>query len=222
MKKIISLLIIIVVLGVIAVALKSIANKAVPAMTDPEPAVSTPLVSKVSGKPTDFVAVGVLTFLPANPPTYGVTLTYNEANITGTSSATSSLYFDELSSCAAPNGSQPCIEFNVPLDVPYNGKTVVVEGIWQGEGILVRKMTGQTGGLPLLPAPGRVFISWPQARMFITSCAPQSIMQTHDLDVTLRLADGTTLVAVEPVIDAVMKVAEAAREKCGAIPIATE
>jgi hypothetical protein len=219
MKKTISLLVIVIILAVIALGIQAL----VPGQGEPtgqQPAASSTPIGKVSGNATTFASLGTLSFTTSTPPTDGVMLSYMEG---GARISTTTLYFDELSACAAPNGAQPCLEFNVPLSAPFGGKTVLVEGIHQGEGIIVRKMmTQEPGDHPHVPEVGRVYISWPQARMFITSCAPKMIMQTHDLDIKMQMADGSFLYAVEPVIDEVFKVTKEAEAECGVIPTATE
>ncbi|MES2215796.1 MAG: hypothetical protein V4481_00685 [Patescibacteria group bacterium] len=233
MKKNIGSILLIIVLLFVAVALKSVADvmkqgRAQSATATSTPVAEVPVVSeaptestgKISGSPADFAHEGIIHFTSLTSPISTTTLSYLEGNVRP---ATTTLSFDELSACAGSNGSQPCIEFNIPLGTVYNNKDVVVEGTRLGDTVVVRKlMVQEPGDHSHIPPVGRTFISWPQAVNFINSCGPKMILQTHDLDVNLRFDDGTTLVAVEPVIDEVMRVAESARAQCGAVPIATE
>ncbi len=215
MKKIIGLSILIIILAIIAGAMYSSAKH-----VQNKPQVTETPTGKVNGNPTNFAYEGKITFAKQGARIDAPKFSYLE---NGAVSKSETLLFDELSACAAPNGSQPCLEFNVTLDVPFNNKDAVIEGIRSGDGILVRKlMVTVPGDHSHKPPVGRVFISWPQALAFITSCGPTLITQTHDLDVSLHMPDGSILVAVEPMIDQVMQAVEASRPSCGVIPIATE
>jgi hypothetical protein len=228
MKKIISLLIVIIILGVIAIVIKSVTETT--EVAEPTPSV-TPVggpTGKINGNPTTFAAAGTITFLKRGALVDAPVFTYNE-NSGGTVVAgspqgtTTSLIFDELSFCAGASGSQQCMAFNVPLNVPLDGKQVIVEGINQGQEVLVRKIWMlQEGETPLVPAVGSIFVTWEQALGFIQACAPQMILQTHHLDVVMTMKDGTELRTVEPVIDGIFKILDQHRATCGNIPVATE
>lgn len=214
MKKIIGLSALIIILAVLAAALYSTSKQMSPAPSSPVPE------GKVNGNPTNFSYAGKITFAKQGATVDAPQFTYLE---NGAVSKTEPLLFDELSACVATTGSQPCIEFNVPLKTVFDNKEAVIEAIHIEGGILVRKlMIEAQGDHSHKPPVGRVFISWPQARNFITSCASTLVTQNHDLDVSLHMSDGTILIAVEPVIDEVLRVVETARASCGTIPVATE
>jgi hypothetical protein len=141
----------------------------------------------------------------------------------GSASTTAALSFDELSFCAAQNGSEQCIALNVPLSTIYNGKHVLLEGIALAQGeILVRKIWAITPGESVLPTTGNVYVSWEQARNFIQSCALESVAETHRLDIIMDIKGGTKLRTVEPVAGEVFKVLEASKLQCGNVPIGIE
>lgn len=185
----------------------------------PPPLPPTP-PGKISGQATNFAQAGTIVF---NNPGFRIHTPYLAYEAPGQPALTKELIFDELSVCAALSGGTPCIAMSVTLDIPFNGKRAIVEGIKQGEQILVRKLYVVEEGQPeLLPGPGRIFISWLQAKNFIEDCGVTMITQTHSLDVILTMTDGSTLVAVEPTIDEVFSVAQEVSSKCGNIPLATE
>lgn len=185
---------------------------------DPGPQMS----QKVNGNATTFANVGLVTFQSNDPgPQFTPFFTYTVAH--GTSTATSTLVFDELSFCSASNGSVPCMAMSVTFDVPFGNKQAIVEGIQQGSEILVRKLNVvPPGQIPIVPQVGSTFISWPQAINFIESCGVKMVMQSHALDVYLTFHDNTQLRTVEPTIDAIFPVVEKAKSSCGDIIIATE
>jgi hypothetical protein len=173
-----------------------------------------------AGEPTDFVAYGTIEFEGENM--HGGT----PRLIIETESATTSLalLLDTESICAAPNGALPCMAMSVTLDVPFDGKTAIVEGILQDDGrVLVRRMRALTEGEePMLPEAGAVFTPWVHALAQLESCNVEMAMQTHALDVYLTLKDGTRIHTIEPVIDEIFAVLDRTRATCGTIPVATE
>lgn len=131
--------------------------------------------------------------------------------------------FDPLSACVADRSGAPCLVMSEALDAAFVGKPVTVEGSMEGEAVLVRKMMViEDNLLPRTPATGSVFISWPDAVRLVESCEARGITQTHALDVYLELPDGSSVRAVEPSGDEVFRVFERVRDRCPAIPIATE
>lgn len=65
-------------------------------------------------------------------------------------------------------------------------------------------------------------VSWDEARSIILNGDVVSVAQTHSLEVTIQLADGSTIVTQEPAIDDVFAVIEECGEPCANILIATE
>lgn len=204
----------IIILVVIGLLLYSVAKNGNSGMKDSEE------LGKLNGNPTTFSRVGTINFVE-NDSVFGIPyFSYTEEN---SESATTTLVFDEMSYCAAPNGSTPCMAMSVTLDIPFGNKEVVIEGIEQGEEVLVRKLRIPLAEeTPIAPQPGSVFISWPQTINFINSCGVKMVMQTHELDVYLTMKDDTVLRAVEPVIDEIFSVVQTAQSTCGDIPVATE
>jgi hypothetical protein len=178
-----------------------------------------PAEGKLNGNPTNFAREGMVTFIKRGAVADMATLVYKENAVV----ATTTLVFDELSFCGGAGGSQQCFAYSITLDVPFGGKRAIVEGIRTGDEVLVRKLHVVSAGTQaLVPEAGSVFISWEQARNFINSCGVEMVMQSHNLDVFLKIKGGDRLRTVEPVIDEVFKVVQLARETCGDIPVATE
>jgi hypothetical protein len=172
----------------------------------------------VLSTPTNFVEYGIVKF--NLPDTQDVPHLVYEGSA-GTSTRT--LTFDELSSCAFQNGATPCIAMSVSPSQSLGDKRVLVEGIAQGETVLVRKIRVLVESeQSIAQQPGAHFISWPQAVLLIEDCAVSMVMQDHSLNVYLNLLDGRRVVAVEPQIDDVFEVVGHTQTKCGNIPIATE
>lgn len=65
-------------------------------------------------------------------------------------------------------------------------------------------------------------ISWDDAQKLILNCDVTLVAQTHSLDVSLDLKDGSVVTAREPKIDAVFALVEKARKTCGDIMMMTE
>jgi hypothetical protein len=63
---------------------------------------------------------------------------------------------------------------------------------------------------------------WFRAILAISNCEAETIFQGHDLFVMVNLKNGEKIGAFEPAIDDVIKIADAAEEKCGKIMIGTE
>lgn len=205
---------ILLLIGFVIVALLAFAFVPPPTRTvGPGPAASS---GKLNGNPTDFSHVGQLQFEKGSV----LMLAYQESEA---GPALAPLTFDAMSACVAGGSSVPCLGLDVSQDLPFQGMLAVVEGVRQDNGILVRKLMLVNPNDPgIVPGTGHVFITWPQAIEFITSCSPSLITQTHMLDVFLEFADGSRLRTVEPTIDAVMQVAQEAQATCGPIPLATE
>lgn len=178
-------------------------------------------------RPTDFAAVGTIAALsPVSSQTI-MQISYPENGAI----VTTELRLDELSVCGGTGGALPCIAISANWDLPFGGKRVLVEGVREGGGVLLRKLwvLGENdllyqdiSGIILPENPGDVFVAWPEAVRIIENCGAKMIIQTHQLDVYVTLADGNKLRAVEPVIDEVFRITNSAMEKCGSFPIATE
>lgn len=65
-------------------------------------------------------------------------------------------------------------------------------------------------------------ILWREAETILMSGVVESVVQTHDLDVTLVLKDGRRLITEEPQIDEVIKVIGLCGDLCASIRVATE
>lgn len=169
--------------------------------------------------PTDFVEIGTLTF---NTPGQEEDVPYLMYEEPGLPARSMKLVFDPLSACMVEWSAAPCVAMSVTLDVPFNGKRAVVEGILDQDTVLVRKLQILREGAPeTLWRPGSIFISWPDAVRLIEACQPEALMQSHRLDVYLTL-DDKEVRAVEPVIDEVFRIVERTEDTCGSIPLATE
>jgi len=64
--------------------------------------------------------------------------------------------------------------------------------------------------------------NWNKIEQAIYNCNIDSVMQTHDKNVVVKLKNGDTIEAFEPNIDDVIFVADKAEEKCGKLIIGTE
>lgn len=64
--------------------------------------------------------------------------------------------------------------------------------------------------------------TWERIKQAINNCEVESIFQSHSLDVSVKLKDGTKLNAIEPKIDEIINIAVQAEGKCGRIRMATE
>jgi len=64
--------------------------------------------------------------------------------------------------------------------------------------------------------------TWEQIKQAINNCEVESTFQSHALDVSAKLKNGTMLNAVEPKIDEIINIAAEAEGKCGRIRMATE
>ena len=175
----------------------------------------------LNAQPTDFVQVGTLMVDSPAAQQGTIQFAYGEP---GAPTTTKRLVLDELSVCATATGALPCVAMSVTFDAPFDGRRAIVEGIEQPDGaVLARKLRRlEEGESGLPPAPGSVFISWPQAVSLIEGCAVEMAVQAHSLSVSLALKDGRRFVAVEPIIDEVFQVTQRAQPSCGDIVIATE
>jgi hypothetical protein len=170
-------------------------------------------------EPTTFSQVGTLRF--PTPTSGQATGTFEYA--VNSAPVSKALVMDELSICSASNGATPCMAMSITFDVPYDGKRAIVEGIEQGDLVVVRKLYLLQEGEPETPTtPGSVFISWYHAIELLKACQVTLATQTHAHDVYLTLKDGRKVRAVEPMIDDVFDVVNQTRETCGTFPIATE
>jgi len=170
--------------------------------------------------PTDFLRVGNIT---VNNPGQAQGVMYLVYEEEGAPALSRELVLDEMSICASGSGGLPCMAMSVTFDMAFGGRRAMIEGVLQGDKVLVRKMRILAEGEePLSMDTGSVFIGWMDARRLIQSCSVESVMQTHALDVYLTLKDGERLRAVEPVIDEVFRVYDEVRGICPPIPLATE
>jgi len=65
-------------------------------------------------------------------------------------------------------------------------------------------------------------VPWETAVEILNTGQVDSIFQTHNLDVSLVLIDGTTIKTVEPEIDAIFREVERCGRPCSNIMLATE
>jgi len=65
-------------------------------------------------------------------------------------------------------------------------------------------------------------LQWLAIKQAIANCEVESVWQTHDRRVEAKLKNGEELTSVEPELDDIINIAEAAEEKCGRIRIGTE
>lgn len=63
---------------------------------------------------------------------------------------------------------------------------------------------------------------WSAIKQAIANCEVESVWQTHAKTVEAKLKNGEELTAVEPELDDIINLAEAAEEKCGEILMGTE
>jgi hypothetical protein len=176
----------------------------------------------LQGKPTNFVQVGVLTFPEVNQ--VGQSAPYlSYVSSTNAPTITIKLLLDAESVCASSAGALPCMAMSVDFRTAFGGKRAIVEGIEKEDELLVRKLRVLEDGDPgLAPGPGLIYIPWPQAVELIKKCIPTMVMQTHSLNVSLTLPDGSVVHSVESTIDEVFEVLNETSGRCGNIPIATE
>jgi hypothetical protein len=64
--------------------------------------------------------------------------------------------------------------------------------------------------------------AWPFVAEAINNCEVKRVSQAHSLMVSADLEDGRRIIALEPGIDDIWELAEAAESRCGHIPVATE
>jgi hypothetical protein len=167
---------------------------------------------------TDFVAVGTVTYNTPGLDKDIPYLVYEEAGRPGLSKR---LVFDEVSWCGTPDGGTECLAMST--SAPFVGDRVSVDGILEGETVLVRKLQTLRENLPpILAGPGAVYILWSEAVELIKDCDVEMVLQAHSLNVGLTLKTGDQLRAVEPTIDEVFRVLAEYQDKCGQIPVAME
>ncbi len=170
-------------------------------------------------EPTNFVKVGTLHFPSPESGQAEGTFSYDENGIT----VTKKIVMDAMSVCVMSNGATSCMAMNVTFDMPFDGRTALVEGILKGDGILIRTIRVVREGEELMePEAGAVFISWYQAIELFKACQVDMAMQTHVLDVYVDLKDGRKVRAVEPMIDEMFRIIDQTRGECGTFPVATE
>ena len=178
-------------------------------------------LSLATSRPTDFFAVGTVTFNSPGLKSDRSYLLYEEP---GAPALYRELMFDSLSWCGTPSGGTVCLTLST--NRPFQGERVTVEGVLEGEVIVVRKLQSRPAGdegLPILPVHNRVFIGWPEAMAHIRNCEVAMVVQTHSLDVIIDLKqDGRQVVAVQPSIDEVFRVLDEVKDRCEPIPMATE
>ncbi len=168
--------------------------------------------------PTNFARAGVVTTNNPGGAQDTMYLVYEEQ---GAPALTKELIIDELSICAAQNGSLPCLAMSTTFGMAFGGKRVIVEGVQEGERLVVRVLRVLAEGEEVrLPAPGEVFVAWMHAAELIRECAVSGVMQTHALDVYVTLKNGERVRTIEPLIDEVFKVVE--QSSCPDISVATE
>jgi hypothetical protein len=64
--------------------------------------------------------------------------------------------------------------------------------------------------------------TWEKIKQAINNCEVDSTFQSHSLDVSAKLKNGTRLNAIEPKIDDIINIAIEAESKCGRVRMATE
>jgi hypothetical protein len=64
--------------------------------------------------------------------------------------------------------------------------------------------------------------SWEEIRQALAACRVKQVFQSHSLEVSAALKDGSVLTAREPAIDDIIDEAAAAEPGCGKIIMATE
>jgi len=188
---------------------------------------STPMPSSGCGteiekalEPTNFSEIGTVIF---NNPGLKPSTPYLIYEEPGSPAIKKELILDERSFCSAKSGGIPCIAMSVTLDLPYEGKRVVVEGVRiNEEAVLVHKMRAvEDGDLGFVPPTGLVYVPWPVAIEAVKNCSVSSIFQNHAGDVSLTLKDGREWKTVEPVIDEIFRIVDE-NKTCGDIVLGTE
>lgn len=66
------------------------------------------------------------------------------------------------------------------------------------------------------------YIAWEGAKKLIQNCNVKSVMQSHNLDISIELKNGTNLKSVEPKIDDIINISVDSQSNCGKIIMATE
>lgn len=138
----------------------------------------------------------------------------------GKPALTSELAFDESSYCGSRDRMQLCALFNATLDAAFKGERVSVEGVTQGDKILVRKL--QACDASSTAQAGHLYMQWSEALQALQTCQVTKVIQSHDLSVDMDLNNGTRVRTIEPAIDEVMKAASASEGVCGKLIMATE
>ncbi len=109
--------------------------------------------------------------------------------------------------------------------VPPGTFDVAFHGGPTGDRIGLESVTvegGRTSTLDLQIRERLNVASWAEAVQTIMNGEVQQVTQTHSLEVTLSLKDGTTLHTIEPRLDEVFRVIEMCGELCSDIVLSTE
>lgn len=132
------------------------------------------------------------------------------------------LVIDDHSYCNVGSGGSPCMAMSATYSSAFGGQRVMIDGNKEGDTMIVRRLRVLEEGETPRTSPGSVYIPWVRARDMILSCEAKSLLQTHEGMVQIVTKEGRALVALEPVIDEVFKVANEAAEACGPIGLGTE
>jgi hypothetical protein len=65
-------------------------------------------------------------------------------------------------------------------------------------------------------------LSWKAIESAVQDCQAEKAFQTHSRQVTLQLKDGNEIIAIEPDIDDIIRIIDAAEQKCGQVMVGTE
>jgi len=108
-------------------------------------------------------------------------------------------------------------EHQFPIDLSYFQTGFIIEAI--GE------MTNENSFIPFevyVTEADNKEISWVGAEWLVNSCRVKGVGQSHAREVWIKLKNNDQLRTIEPNLDDIIDIAQAAAEKCGEIPMATE
>lgn len=81
--------------------------------------------------------------------------------------------------------------------------------------LVYRDSQQRTTSPPPISIPTGSQITWDEARKLLEDCQVTEVFQTHNLEVTMTLKNGSTKTTTEPKIDEVLFLAKTAGQECG-------
>jgi hypothetical protein len=171
--------------------------------------------------PTDFAEVGILRFPGPATGDREPMLEYLGANKTTT---TIPVVFDGMNTiCVVNNWGIQCAAMSITYDAAFDGKSVTVEGIRDGNRILMQKLHVYATDEPIVPpVPGMIYVDWPEVVSALKSCRKVKAVYDNQPEKTVRLSfwgSPETWEALQPLKGSLMTaLEEAKRTDCDVFP----